>query len=59
MSPALIAWFGHSGSHDPQLMQFSVIIIAMEASFGAAGYLLRPRERGPQERSGAVRQARR
>jgi hypothetical protein len=29
-SPAVIAWFGHSGSHAPQLMHSSVITKAME-----------------------------
>ena len=32
MSPGLIASLGHSGSQVPQLMQFSVIIIAMTAA---------------------------
>src|SRR5438445_1932731 len=30
-SPWLIAWFGHSGSHAPQLMHSTVIIVDMAA----------------------------
>jgi hypothetical protein len=45
MSPGLIAWFGHSGSQVPQLMQFSVIIIAMTASsFPGDAFSLSPAE---------------
>jgi hypothetical protein len=47
MSPGLMAWLGHSGSHVPQLIQFSVIIIAMMASSLRGRLFVCPRERGP------------
>jgi hypothetical protein len=31
LSPWTIAWFGHSGSHAPQLMHSSVILFAMSS----------------------------
>src|SRR2546423_12492945 len=56
-SPWLIAWFGHSGSHAPQLMHSTVIMVDMAAvSYLQAGYRrARSLPRG-QERSLEIRE---